>query len=144
MKLARILQTSDLRQRAAAIRYNVARRIRPAAAPVLPRPADVAGAIELEALTVPELNALHDTAALIAEICCAVSCQPRCLTKAADGSEEPTAAGRLAVWQMGLGTSLMDRVIDRLEELGQPARRDGSEPQMVDVLDVYEVAPLRI
>ncbi|MCZ3030460.1 hypothetical protein NYY88_19330, partial [Acinetobacter baumannii] len=88
--------------------HNMARGVKPKPAPAMPLPRAVAAAVDLQALSVPELSALHDVAALIGEICAAISCQPRSLARARDGSEEPTAAGRLANWQMGVCTALVD------------------------------------
>lgn len=136
MKLARALQqTPDLRQRAAALRHNMARRAKPKPPAVMPSASGVAAAVDLDVLSVAELSALHDVAALIGEICAAISCQPRSLARAQDGSEEPTAAGRLANWQMDVCTALVDRVVDRLGEVGETARRDGLEQQLVDVVE---------
>ncbi|WP_457107140.1 hypothetical protein [Methylobacterium sp. P5_C11] len=126
MKPARPYQPAGLRQRAAALRNNVTRRVKPKPAPAMPTPGTVAAAVELDALSVPELVELHDTASLIAEVCCAITCQPRCIVKVADGSEEPNASGRLAAWQMGLCTALQDRCIDRLGDVAETARRDGA------------------
>ncbi|WP_107059913.1 hypothetical protein [Methylobacterium sp. UNCCL110] len=95
----------------------------------------MAAAIDLGPLSAPELTALHDVAALIAEICSAITCQPRSIALAADGSEEPSPAGRFAGWQMSVCTALLDRVVDRLEEVGAPAGRDGLEQQLVEVVE---------
>ena len=136
MKSARsFYQAPDLRQRAATMRNNVARRTKPKPEPAIPAAAAVAAAVDLQALSVPELSALHDVAALLGEICAAVSCQPRSIARAQDGSEEPSAAGRLANWQMSMCTALVDRVVDRLSEVGETARRDGLEQQLVDVVE---------
>lgn len=129
MKLARALiltQTPDLRQRAAALRNNVARKLRPKPAPTVPAPADVAAAIEIDALPVAELAALHDTAALIGEVCAAISCQPRCVEPGPDGTEQRSPAGRLAEWQRAVCGALMDRCVDRLGDVAEAARRDGA------------------
>jgi hypothetical protein len=101
----------------------------------MPSASGVAAAIDLDALSVPELSALHDVAALIGEICAAISCQPRSLALAQDGGEEPSAAGRFALWQGAVCTALEDRIVDRLEEVGETARRDGLEQQLVDVVE---------
>ncbi|MHC2108353.1 hypothetical protein [Methylobacterium sp. CM6246] len=119
-------QALDLRQRAAALRHNMARRAKPKPPAVMPSATGVAAAIDLDVLSVPDLERLHDTAALIAEVCAAIGCQPRSLTRAQDGSEEPTASGRLAGWQGAVCTSLMDRCIDRLGDIAEAARRDGA------------------
>lgn len=119
-------QALDLRQRAAALRHNMARRAKPKPAPAMPTPGAVAAAVELDALPVPELVELHDTAALVAEICAALTCRPCSIMPGPDGIEEPNASGRLAHWQLGLSTALMDRVVDRLGDIAEAARRDGA------------------
>ncbi len=99
MKPARPYQPTGLRQRVAALRHNATRRAKPKPPAVMPSATNVAAAIDLDVLSVPELVTLHDTASLIAEVCGAITCQPRCLAKAADGAEEPNASGCLAGWQ---------------------------------------------
>ncbi|MFF9552742.1 hypothetical protein [Methylobacterium fujisawaense] len=126
MKPARPYQPAGLRQRAAALRHNVTRRAKPKPPAVMPSATNVAAAIDLDVLSVSELVTLHDTASLIAEVCCAVTCQPCCISKAADGTEEPNTSGRLAHWQIALCTALMDRCIDRLGDVAETARRDGA------------------
>jgi hypothetical protein len=126
VKPARPYQPAGLRQRAAALRHNVTRRPKPKPPAVMPSATNVAAAIDLDMLSVPELVTLHDTASLIAEVCCAITCQPRCIDKAADGAEEPNASGRLAAWQGALCSSLMDRCVDRLGDVADTARRDGA------------------
>ena len=128
-----LARSTDLRQRAAALRERVARRTRPA--PAMPTPAAVAAAIELHTLSVPELTALYDVAALVSEVCGAITCQPRSIERGPDGAEQPSPAGRLAVWQMSLCTSLLDRVTDRLEEVGAPGHPDRLERHLVDVVE---------
>lgn len=128
-----LVRSNDLRQRAASLRERVRRRVRPA--PSMPTPAAVAAAVDLGPLSAPELTALHDVVALVAEICSAITCQPRSLAQASDGSEEPSPAGRFAGWQMGVCTALLDRVVDRLDEVGAPADRDGLEQQLVEVVE---------
>lgn len=126
MKPARPFPQTSLRQRAAALRHNLARRAKPKPPAVMPSATNVAATIDLDVLSISELVTLHDTASLIAEICCAITCQPRCIAKAADGAEEPNASGRLAGWQGAVCTALMDRCIDRLSEVAETARRDGA------------------
>lgn len=126
MKPARPFQPAGLRQRAAALRNNVTRRVKRKPAPAMPMPNAVAAAVELDALSVPELVTLHDTAALLGEVCAALTCRPCSITSGPDGSEEPNASGRLAHWQLGLCTALMDRCIDRLGDVADTARRDGA------------------
>lgn len=126
MKPARPFQPAGLRQRAAALRHNVIRRAKPKPAPAMPTPGAVAAAIDLGALSVPELVELHDTASVLAEVCVAMTCRPCSITTGPDGTEAPNASGRLAHWQLGLCTSLMDRCIDRLGDVAETARRDGA------------------
>lgn len=126
MKPARPYQPTGLRQRVAALRHNATRRAKPKPPAVMPSATNVAAAIDLDVLSVPELVTLHDTASLIAEVCGAITCQPRCLAKAADGAEEPNASGRLAGWQGAVCTALMDRCVDRLGDVAETARRDGA------------------
>lgn len=126
MKPARPFQPAGLRQRAAALRHNVTRRIKPKPAPVMPSPSAVAAAVDLDALSVRELVELHDTAAVLAEVCVAMTCRPCSIETAPDGTEVPNASGRLAHWQLGLCTGLMDRCVDRLGDVAEAARRDGA------------------
>ena len=119
-------QALDLRQRAAGLRHNVTRRVKPKPALAMPRPGAVAAAVELDALSVPELVTLHDTASVIAEVCVALTCRPCSIMPGPDGTEAPNASGRLAHWQLGLSTALMDRCIDRLGDIAEAARRDGA------------------
>jgi len=122
MKSTRPIQpTSDLRQRAAAARKN-----KPKPAAVMPSASGAAAAIDLDVLSVSELVTLHDTAALIAEVCAALTCRPCSIVVAPNGSEEPNASGRLAGWQGAVCTGLMDRVVDRLDDIADAARRDGA------------------
>ncbi|WP_157862071.1 hypothetical protein [Methylobacterium sp. Leaf361] len=126
MKPARPFQPAGLRQRAAALRHNVTRRVKPKPAPTMPTPGAVAAAVELDALSVPELVTLHDTASVLAEVCVAMTCRPCSIETAPDGTEVPNASGRLAHWQLGLCTALMDRCVDRLGDVAEAARRDGA------------------
>lgn len=126
MKPARPFQPAGLRQRAAALRHNITRGVKPKPPPAMPTSGAVAAAVELDALSVSELVTLHDTAAVIAEVCVAMTCRPCSIETAPDGTEVPNASGRLAHWQLGLCTSLMDRCIDRLGDVAETARRDGA------------------
>ncbi|XYD10508.1 hypothetical protein R1A27_08570 [Methylobacterium sp. NMS12] len=126
MKSARPFQPSGLRQRAAALRHNVTRRAKPKPPAVMPSATNVAAAIDLDVLSVPELVTLHDTAAVLAEVCAALSCRPCSIMPGPNGSEEPNASGRLAGWQGAVCTALMDRCIDRLGDVAETARRDGA------------------
>lgn len=126
MKPARPFQPTSLRQRAAALRHKVTRRVKPKPAPAMPTPGAVAAAVELDALPVRELVELHDTASVLAEVCVAMTCRPCSITNGPDGTETPNASGRLAHWQLGLCTALMDRCIDRLGDVAETARRDGA------------------
>ena len=126
MKPARPYQPSGLRQRAAALRHNVTRRVKPKPALAMPTPSAVAAAVELDALSVPELVTLHDTASLIAEVCAALTCRPCSIMPGQNGLGEPNASGRLAGWQGAVCTSLMDRCVDRLGDVAETARRDGA------------------
>lgn len=126
MKPARPFQPAGLRQRAAAQRHNVTRRVKPKPSPAMPTPGAVAAAIDLDALPVFELVTLHDTASVLAEVCVAMTCRPCSITTSPDGTEMPNASGRLAHWQLGLCTALMDRCVDRLGDVAEAARRDGA------------------
>lgn len=127
MKPARPYQQAlDLRQRAAALRHNMARRAKLKPPAVMPSATGVAAAIDLDALPVSELVELHDTASVIAEVCVAMTCRPCSIVTAPDGTEAPNASGRLAHWQLGLCTALMDRCIERLGDIAEAARRDGA------------------
>lgn len=126
MKPARPFQPAGLRQRAAALRHNVTRRVKPKPAPAMPTPGAVAAAVDLDALSIPDLVTLHDTASVLAEVCVAMTCRPCSLETAPDGTEVPNASGRLAHWQLGLCTALMDRCVDRLGDVAEAARRDGA------------------
>lgn len=119
-------QALDLRQRAAALRHNSSRRVKPKLALAMPTPGAVAAAVELDALPVSELLELHDTASVLAEVCVAMTCRPCSIVTAPDGTEAPNASGSLAHWQLGLCTALMDRCIDRLGDIAEAARRDGA------------------
>lgn len=55
----------------------------------------------------------------------AMTCRPCSITNGPDGTETPNASGRLAHWQLGLCTALMDRCIDGLGDVAETARRDG-------------------
>ncbi|MGX9979610.1 hypothetical protein [Methylobacterium fujisawaense] len=102
------------------------RRIKPKPSPAMPTPGTVAAGVDLDALSVPELVTLHDTASVIAEVCVAMTCRPCSIETAPDGTEVPNASGRLAHWQLGLCTALMDRCVDRLGDVAEAARRDGA------------------
>lgn len=126
MKPARPFQPAGLRQRAAALRHNVTRRVKPRPSPAMPTPGAVAAAVDLEALSIPDLVTLHDTASVIAEVCVAMTCRPCSIETAPDGTEVPNASGRLAHWQLGLCTALMDRCVDHLGDVAETARREGA------------------
>lgn len=126
MKPARPYQPAGLRQRAAALRHNVTRRAKPKPPAVMPSATNVAAAIDLDVLSVPELVTLHDTAAVLAEVCVALTCRPCSIMPGPNGSEEANASGRLAGWQGAVCTALMDRCIDRLGDVAETARRDGA------------------
>ncbi|KQT55039.1 hypothetical protein ASG52_25280 [Methylobacterium sp. Leaf456] len=125
----------DLRQRAAALRNNMARAAPPKPGPAMPAPATVAAAVELDALPLAELLHVHDVAALIVEVCAAIGCQPRSLERGPDGAEQSTPAGQLAEWHRAACGALMDRCIERLEAMAEAAHRGGAAEVPADLAE---------